>query len=119
MIFRKNATSSSVTPAEPITVAPPPWSMLRREPAKEAFRLPLRPGGLVGHRRRERCHELVVSSGGRQIHRLAEIVRRRVVAIRQPCLFGGFLRRSLPAAKGDHHRRDAAADEVVLIAPHE
>src|SRR6266404_2205347 len=55
-----------------------------RKAAEEAFLLPLRPMLLVGDGDRQLAHNLFVGCRGLQIHRLLQVVGRRMVAVLQP-----------------------------------
>ena len=74
-------------------------------------------------RLRNRLHERRVEPrevfGRLQIDRLAQIVGRRVVSLRPPALDDLVLRRAQGPSDLERERRDAAADEAVLIAAHE
>src|ERR1039457_2258897 len=87
-----------------------------REAAEEAVFAPGGARGIVGHSFEQPKHDAIEARGGFGVDRLSEIVGGLVVAVADPVLARGFVRRALLVAELEGQRRDAAADEAVLVA---
>ena len=68
--------------------------ILRHKPPEEAVALPLRALRIVGHLDGQPLHDVFELARRRKVHRLIQIIRRRVISLRQPLLLGDRLRRS-------------------------
>ena len=86
-----------------------------REAAEKAVRFPLWPSVIIRHFDHELPDNVFILPCGREVNRLVEIIRRRVVAVGQPVLVNLLL---LRRAGSNIHRqgRNAATNETVLIA---
>src|SRR5580658_6499686 len=92
---------------------------LTGEPPEEAIGIPLRAGGRVGHPLRQIQDDVVKLGGGGFVHRLVQVVRRSMIAVRQPILVQLFLGRAGQVAELKRESRNAMPDEAVLVTTDE
>ena len=89
------------------------------EAAEEAVGLPLRACAGVGDALDQIQNDLVELRRGGFVHGLIQIVGRSVITILQPILVQLFLGRPGQISELERQRRNALADETVLIAADE
>src|SRR5260370_39367911 len=89
------------------------------EAAEEAIGFPLGTCIGVGDALDQMQNDLVELRGGGLVDRLIQIVGRSMIAILQPILVELFFRRPMQISELESQRRDALAEEVVLIAAEE
>src|SRR5258708_31949463 len=86
---------------------------------EEAVWLPLRAVVVIGNANQQGSDDLFVLSGGGEVHRLVDVVGRRVIALRQPVFEDLHLRRAGFGSDAHDYRRHTVPYEVVLIAADE
>src|ERR1700733_399677 len=86
---------------------------------EEAVLLPRRPARVVGDRDGQWANSPLVFRLSYQVDRLVHVVGGGVVSISPPVLHDLILRRPGDVPHVDHHRRNALANKVVLIAADE
>src|SRR5664279_465132 len=92
---------------------------LRHKAPEEAVALPLRALWIVRHLDGQPLHDVFELARGRKIHRLIQIIRGRMISLRQPLFLGDRLRGSRHKAHLHRQCRNSLPNEAVLIAADE
>src|SRR5580704_4258102 len=90
-----------------------------RESPEKAIRVPLRPILRIGDLRAQIEQYPVEFRRRRRVHRLIQIVRRRMITVLQPVFRRSLLRRPRLITELERQRRHALTNETVLIAANE
>src|SRR2546421_2550332 len=88
---------------------------MRRETTEKTVAVPVRPVGGIGDSFGQSQNHFVEIHGGFEIDRLMNVIRRRMIPLRQPLLGRGFFRRPFFLADLEPQRRHALANSTSPI----